>query len=117
MRWRVSDNPLGSVRPQRLLADFRPELLGAMQRIGTATLIRKELVGNQPVVALTTSTGTFVAEGLASHNCADPAKVDLLRQNAKRLYDLLAPETKQELDPGGLLDTPIKDAAISAWAC
>ena len=31
--------------------------------------------------------------------CADPAKVDLLRQNAKRLYDLLAPDTKQELDP------------------
>ena len=87
-----------------------------MQRIGTATLIRKELVGNQPVVALTTSTGTFVAEGLASHNCADPAKVDLLRQNAKRLYDLLAPETKQELDPGGLLDTPIQDAAgVASW--
>ena len=107
---------LGSVRPQRLLADFRPERLGTMQRIGTATLIRKELVGNQPVVALTTSTGTFVAEGLASHNCADPAKVDLLRQNAKRLYDLLAPEIKQELDPNGLLDTPIQDAAgVASW--
>jgi hypothetical protein len=107
---------LGSVRPQRLLADFRPELLGTMQRIGTATLIRKEFVGNHPVVALTTSTGTFVAEGLASHNCADPAKVDLLRQNAKRLYDLLAPEIKQQLDPGGLLDTPIQDAAgVASW--
>lgn len=34
--------------------------------------------------------------------CADPAKVDLLRQNAKRLYDLLAPGVKQELDPGRL---------------
>jgi hypothetical protein len=107
---------LGSVRPQRLLADFRPELLGTMQRIATATLMRKEFVGNQPVVALTTSTGTFVAEGLASHNCADPAKVDLLRQNAKRLYDLLAPEIKQELDPNGLLDTPIQDAAgVAKW--
>jgi Family of unknown function (DUF6424) len=107
---------LGSVRPQRLLADFRPELLGTMQRIGTATLIRKEFAGHQPVVALTTSTGTFVAEGLASHNCADPAKVDLLRQNAKRLYDLLAPEIKQQLDPGGLLDAPIQDAAgVASW--
>jgi hypothetical protein len=48
--------------------------------------------------------------------CADPAKVDLLRQNAKRLYDLLQPEIKQELDPGGLLDTPITDAAgVSKW--
>ena len=42
--------------------------------------------------------------------CADPAKVDLLRQNAKRLYDLVAPQVKQELDPNGLLDTPITDA-------
>jgi uncharacterized protein DUF6424 len=48
--------------------------------------------------------------------CADPKKVDLLRQNAKRLYDLLAPEVKQELDPGGLLDTPIQDAAgVAKW--
>jgi hypothetical protein len=48
--------------------------------------------------------------------CADPAKVDLLRQNAKRLYDLLAPEIKQQLDPGGLLDTPIQDAAgVARW--
>ena len=48
--------------------------------------------------------------------CADPAKVDLLRQNAKRLYDLLAPDTKQELDPTGLLDTPIQDAAgVAKW--
>ena len=48
--------------------------------------------------------------------CADPAKVDLLRQNAKRLYDLLRPEIKQQLDPGGLLDTPIQDAAgVARW--
>jgi hypothetical protein len=48
--------------------------------------------------------------------CADPAKVDLLRQNAKRLYDLLRPEIKQELDPDGLLDTPITDAAgVAKW--
>ena len=48
--------------------------------------------------------------------CAEPAKVDLLRQNAKRLYDLLAPEIKQELDPDGLLETPIQDAAgVARW--
>lgn len=107
---------LGSIRPQRLLSDFRPAVLGSMQRIGMATLVRKEFAGSQPVIALTTSTGTFVAEGLASHNCADPNKVDLLRQNAKRLYDLLAPGIKQELDPDGLLDQPITDAAgIARW--
>ena len=48
--------------------------------------------------------------------CADPAKVDLLRQNAKRLYDLLQPQVKQELDPDGLLDTPITDApGVAKW--
>jgi len=48
--------------------------------------------------------------------CADPAKIDLLRQNAKRLYDLVSPQVKQQLDPGGLLDTPITDAAgVAKW--
>ena len=107
---------LGSVRPQRLLADFQPATLGTMQRVGVATLVEKKFVGMQPVVAITTSTGTFVAEGLASHNCADPAKVDLLRQNAQRLYNLVSPQVKQQLDPGGLLDTPIQDAAgVAKW--
>src|ERR1017187_10276453 len=53
--------------------------------------------------------GWFLVRNLAgiewsAQFSADPAKVDLLRQNAKRLYDLLAPEIKQQLDPGGLLD-------------
>ena len=48
--------------------------------------------------------------------CADPAKVDLLRQNAQRLYNLVSPQVKQQLDPGGLLDTPIKDATgVAKW--
>ena len=48
--------------------------------------------------------------------CADPAKIDLLRQNAKRLYDLVAPQLKQRLDPDGLLDTPITDAGgVAKW--
>ena len=48
--------------------------------------------------------------------CADPAKVDLLRQNAQRLYNLVSPQIKKELDPNGLLDTPIRDAAgVATW--
>jgi len=48
--------------------------------------------------------------------CAEPAKVDLLRQNAQRLYNLVSPEIKQQLDPDGLLDTPIRDAAgVAKW--
>jgi Family of unknown function (DUF6424) len=65
--------------------------------------------------------GWFMVRNLAgiewsAQFCADPAKVDLLRQNAKRLYDLLAPQIKQQLDPDGLLDTPIQDAAgVAKW--
>lgn len=64
------------------------------------------------------SEGWFMVRNLAgiewsAQFCADPAKVDLLRQNAKRVYDLLDPQVKQELDPDGLLDTPIQDAAGS----
>ncbi len=65
--------------------------------------------------------GWFLVRNLAgiewsAQFCADPAKVDLLRQNAKRLYDLLAPDIKQGLDPDGLLDTPIQDAAgVAKW--
>lgn len=67
------------------------------------------------------SQGWFMIRNLAgiewsAQFCADPAKVDLLRQNAKRLYDLVAPQLKQELDPNGLLDTPITDAdGVSKW--
>ena len=102
---------LGSIRPRRMLAQFKFEWLcqfNAMERVPVKEV---SYAGERPVAVLTTSTGTYIAEGLASHNCADPVKVDLLRQNAKRLYDLLAPEIKQELDPHGLLDTPITDAA------
>lgn len=65
--------------------------------------------------------GWFMVRNLAgiewsAQFCADPAKVDLLRQNAQRLYALVAPEIAQELDPGSLLNTPITDAAgVAQW--
>src|SRR5712692_6861355 len=65
--------------------------------------------------------GWFMVRNLAgiewsAQFCADPAKVDLLRQNAQRLYAMIAPEIAQELDPGGLLGTPITDAAgVAQW--
>jgi hypothetical protein len=107
---------LGSIRPRRILAQFQFEWLCQFNAMERVRVTGSAYVGEQPVVAVTTSTGTYIAEGLASHNCADPAKVDLLRQNAKRLYDLLAPQIKQELDPGGLLEQPIHDAAgVAKW--
>jgi hypothetical protein len=51
----------------------------------------------------------------SSQFCADPAKVDLIRQNARRLYAAF-PEAAQELGIQQLLDTPITDAAgVAQW--
>jgi hypothetical protein len=47
--------------------------------------------------------------------CADPAKVDLLRRNARRLYAAF-PAAVKELGIRELLDTPITDAdGIERW--
>lgn len=107
---------LGSVRPRRLLGQFQFEWLCQFNAMERVRVTNATYVGEQSVVAVTTSSGTYISEGLASHNCANPAKVDLLRQNAKRLYDLVAPQLKQQLDPTGLLDTPIQDAdGVAKW--
>ena len=51
----------------------------------------------------------------SSQFCADPAKVDALRLNARRLYAAF-PEAVKELGIQALLDTPITDAAgVANW--
>ncbi len=60
---------LGSVRPPRLLPKLRPEVLGRMRMSNRVRLVEKTYVGEQEVVKLGTTTGTYFAEGLASHNC------------------------------------------------
>jgi ATP-dependent DNA helicase DinG len=62
---------LGQVRPARLLPKFRADGLGTINVQRGVRLISKEFVGTKTVVAMKTSTGTFVAEGLASHNCSN----------------------------------------------
>lgn len=59
---------LGRVRPPRLLDKFNGEHLGILQKQDTVAVVAAEFIGDQEVVGLTTSTGTFIAEGLATHN-------------------------------------------------
>ena len=59
---------MGSIRPRRLMDKFDPTNIGMMQKEDTVAVVKAEFIGEQPVIGLTTSTGTFVAEGLASHN-------------------------------------------------
>jgi len=113
--------------PQR--ADS-PEYVAARQKMNAIATGATGLIYGQPpfqdhhggALWLKDEQGWFLVRNLAgiewsAQFCADPAKVDLLRENANRLYDLIASaEVKQELDPNGLLDTPIQDAAgVATW--
>ena len=60
---------LSLLRPYRLLPKFNPDLIGAMPVKSTVRLIAKKKVGVRPLIALNTSTKTYIANGLASHNC------------------------------------------------
>ena len=66
------------------------------------------------------SDGWFLVRNLAgmewsSQFAADPAKVDMLRQTARRLYAAF-PGSAEALGIRELLDTPITDAAgVAAW--
>lgn len=60
---------LGTVRPVRLLPQFQPGILGRLNGATRVRLVSKTYVGQQEVVKLGTTTGTYFAEGLASHNC------------------------------------------------
>lgn len=60
---------LATVRPLRLLAKFQ-----GLERIGTlhhapVQVLQRTSIGVQSVLAIQTSTRTYLAEGLASHNC------------------------------------------------
>lgn len=58
---------LGKTRPRRLLSKLDWSKVGGLPS-GSDRLVSKVFVGSTRVVALTTTTGTFIAEGLASHN-------------------------------------------------
>lgn len=68
---------LGQVRPERLLDKWlSAEDYGTIGRhyrepdqFQHPSVVSLEYVGEQEVVAIKTTTGTYVAEGLASHNC------------------------------------------------
>ncbi len=67
---------LGTVRPARLLPKFKFEDLGSIsiqsngEQIANRVVAR-EFVGRRAVMAIKTSTETFIANGLASHNSSE----------------------------------------------
>ena len=83
---------LGVIRPARLLAKFNVQQMAGME-VDRVKLVSKVFVGNQPVVAVQTSTHTFIAEGLASHNCTCAAAAHMIE-----LWDALADESSTVTD-------------------
>lgn len=66
---------LGIIRPQRLLDKFKVDHLGILRtEFEPLVVVSVEDVGVKEVVTIETSTKTFVAEGLASHNCYSYAR-------------------------------------------
>lgn len=69
---------LGSVRPRRLLNNFDPNQLGTIRcfngDLGSDIHPRVEsikYVGTKKVIPIRTTSHTYIAEGLASHNCLE----------------------------------------------
>ncbi len=63
---------IGILRPERLIANFEPEMLGSMQQADNKErlLITKvENLGVQKVVSIETSTKTMIVDGIPHHNC------------------------------------------------
>jgi hypothetical protein len=63
---------LGSVRPGRLIKNVEEKLIGRgvhNHSLERERILSVELIGEQELVAIQTSTKTFIAEGLLSHNC------------------------------------------------
>lgn len=59
---------LGSIRPHRLLEKFSPDRLGNLTG-GSNAVVSVVPAGEQEVMAIGTSTATYIAEGMAQHNC------------------------------------------------
>ncbi len=60
---------LGSVRPERLLPKFNVNLMGGFNAYEYPYVVKKEFVGLKEVMAIKTTSSTYIANGLASHNC------------------------------------------------
>ncbi len=60
---------LGTIRPNRLLPKFDVGQFCGFRGIAFPAIVHIEFLGAHETVAIETTTGTYVAEGLASHNC------------------------------------------------
>lgn len=73
---------LGEMRPRRLLGKFDLAKVGCIIPADEVQLVEYEALTDGPVMVMQTSTGNFVSNGLASHNCS-------MKSSRKSGFDLL----------------------------
>lgn len=99
---------LGMIRPLRLLQKASRIWNGAVATRGALSITKIEYVGLQPVVGISTSTKTFLAEGLITHNCSFDAPMQ------GSYYGRLLARAFQE-DRVGFFPYDPKCQVISGW--
>jgi len=94
---------LGQIRPQRLLAKAHLAYEGAAVRakgeVFVRTVVSVEELPEQELVDISTTTGTFIANGLISHNCYDEFAHMLTgtgsSKTGEEIYDAYQPSLDQ----------------------
>lgn len=86
----------GQIRPSRLARDFW-DGLSFPQDQQSPTIVSVTPVGQREVVAIKTSTNTYIANGLASHNCGQPQG---LKELASRLCGVKMVNYSEVTRPG-----------------
>lgn len=80
---------LGTIRPQRLLKKFRPELLGELRsrRSREVIVTAVEALGQGVVQLIETTSNTLFAAGFPMHNCPDMPAWKLLSHKEPEWYN------------------------------
>lgn len=98
---------LGQIRPKRLLEKFDVSVLGRMTCKEIVGISSIEFIGNHPVIVLSTSSKTFIANGYATHNCEPKLKmmgIEAIRSSTPQIVRKYITETlklvmsKKEID-------------------
>lgn len=91
---------LGQVRPTRLTANAWKILEGvSMRGVGIRTVVSVEELPEQDLIDISTSTQTFIANGLVTHNCYDEMAHMLAgtgsTKTGEEIYDAFQPSLDQ----------------------
>ncbi len=108
---------LGEVRPERLVANFQIAVENKSVRgISEARVFSREPIGVGELVDITTTTGTFIANGFVVHNCGASGQVvnQILGKIGRAREDLYVGNATLCQPPQG---SPESDRERAAAAC